>query len=363
MKKINSLSLSLTFAGCFLGAGYLSGNELVQFFSGFGLKGIIGCFLALAGITVFGILILYIADKKKTAQVENIIMPFHSPKLGTAVGVAQAILVFAVAVIMAAGASTLVQESTGINRIIVSAVFCIVLAVVTSLGIGGMATFFSFLVPAIAICTLCVCGYFLFGGGVPQFSVTVPETLENPLLSHWILSAISYLSYSIFASAAIIAPVAEKLKGKHTYIYGTVLGGMIMFIIALSIMLTTACVPESLTRELPMHAVAQKCNPALGAVYAVLLFGGMFGTALTSCVALVNYIKLKAVLSKKYTYILIWITAVLVFVGSLCGFGDLIGTVYPLYGYIGIILLIFIVINFVKIIKQNRNIDFKKYSV
>lgn len=358
MKKINSLSLSLTFAGCFLGAGYLSGNELVQFFAGFGTNGIIGCFLALAGITVFGIMILYVADKKKTAQVEAVIMPFHSSKISTAVGIAQAILVFAVAVIMAAGASTLVQESTGANRIIVSAVFCVVLAAVTSLGIGGMATFFALLVPAIAVCTMCVCVYFLFGSATPQFTVSVPQALENPLLSNWILSAISYLSYSIFASAAIIAPMAEKLKGKRTYIYGTVLGGALLFIIAISIMLTTACVPESLARELPMLAVAQKCNPALGVVYAVLLFGGMFGTALTSCVALVNYIKLKAVLSKKYTYILIWVTAVLVFIGSLCGFGDLIGTVYPLYGYMGIILLVFIVISFVKAKKQKRKVDF-----
>lgn len=353
MKKINSLSLALTFAGCFLGAGYLSGNELVQFFSGFGIKGIIGCFLALTGITVFGILILYISDKKKTAQVEKVIMPFHSPKISTAVGISQAILVFAVAVIMAAGASTLVQESTGINRIIASAFFCIVLAVVTSLGISGVATFFSLLVPAIAVCTMCVCAYFLLGrGGSPQFAETVPDALENPLLSHWILSAVAYLSYSIFASAAIIAPIAEKLKGRRTYIYGTVLGGVLMFIIALSIMLTTACVPDSLSRELPMLAVAQKCNPVLGTVYAVLLFGGMFGTALTSCVALVNYIKLKAVLSKKYTYILIWVISAAVFIGSLCGFGDLIGTVYPLYGYIGIILLVFIVINFVKTVKS-----------
>ena len=84
----------------------------------------------------------------------------------------------------------------------------------------------------------------------------------------------------------------------------------------------------------------------------------MFGTALTSFVALVNYIKLKAVLSKKYTYILIWVTAVLVFIGSLCGFGDLIGTVYPLYGYMGIILLVFIVISFVKAKKQKRKVDF-----
>ena len=36
MKKIGSLKLGLSFAGCFLGAGYVSGQELWQFFGSFG---------------------------------------------------------------------------------------------------------------------------------------------------------------------------------------------------------------------------------------------------------------------------------------------------------------------------------------
>ena len=49
MKKINSLSLCLTFAGCFLGAGYVSGQELWQFFGAYGIGGIAGFIVAIAG--------------------------------------------------------------------------------------------------------------------------------------------------------------------------------------------------------------------------------------------------------------------------------------------------------------------------
>ena len=37
-QKIGTLRLALTFAGCFLGAGYVSGQELWQYFGAFGAR-------------------------------------------------------------------------------------------------------------------------------------------------------------------------------------------------------------------------------------------------------------------------------------------------------------------------------------
>lgn len=48
MKKIGSFNLGLAFAGCFLGAGYVSGQELWQFFGSFGAKGVAGLLVAVA---------------------------------------------------------------------------------------------------------------------------------------------------------------------------------------------------------------------------------------------------------------------------------------------------------------------------
>ena len=42
MKEIKIIPLAFAFAGCFLGAGFVSGQELWQFFGEFGVKGYIG---------------------------------------------------------------------------------------------------------------------------------------------------------------------------------------------------------------------------------------------------------------------------------------------------------------------------------
>ena len=74
---------------------------------------------------------------------------------------------------------------------------------------------------------------------------------------------------------------------------------------------------------------------AAGVVYAVLLFLGMFGTSVSSLVAVLTYAGQKSArLAGHRTALLLVLTAA-AFAGSLFGFGDLIGTVYPVYGYLG----------------------------
>ena len=48
MKKLNVFRLGLLFAGCFLGAGYVSGQELRQYFVVYGAKGYLGLLAAVA---------------------------------------------------------------------------------------------------------------------------------------------------------------------------------------------------------------------------------------------------------------------------------------------------------------------------
>ena len=48
MKQLKPWQLAFTFIGCFLGAGFVSGQELWQFFGSFGSSGLLGALLASA---------------------------------------------------------------------------------------------------------------------------------------------------------------------------------------------------------------------------------------------------------------------------------------------------------------------------
>ena len=63
MKKLNVFRLGLLFAGCFLGAGYVSGQELRQYFVVYGAKGYLGLLVAVAILYIFGVLCLRMAQR------------------------------------------------------------------------------------------------------------------------------------------------------------------------------------------------------------------------------------------------------------------------------------------------------------
>lgn len=58
MNEMKTLPLAFTYVGVFLGAGFVSGPELWQFFGAFGNWGYVGFLLAAVLFTLFGILLV-----------------------------------------------------------------------------------------------------------------------------------------------------------------------------------------------------------------------------------------------------------------------------------------------------------------
>lgn len=353
MKKIGFLTFGFIFAGCFLGAGYLSGNELMQFFGDFGIKGILGLLLSISLIGVFGIMILFIAKRTNTEKFEDIVFPHSSKILASVFGALQAVLVFAVIVIMVAGAAQLVFDAFHVSTAVTAALFCAVIALVSCAGFGGVSKFFSFLVPTIAACAVIAALILVSKNSFP----TIPgdkDLYVNALLGNWFFAAVTYVSYSIFSSVGMIAPLIHRQKNSRTYVYGTVFGTALLIAIALSILVSVFAVQGSENTQIPMFSAIIGISKIFAYFYAVLLFGGMFGTALTSMVSLSNYARLKFNLSKIKTIIAVIIFSTAAYIASLFGFDKLIGTVYPLFGYFGILVLVLILINFLALLFKRK---------
>ena len=103
MKKIGSFNLGLAFAGCFLGAGYVSGQELWQFFGSFGAKGVAGLLLAVALLFFTGIIMILLGRLTRLSEIDKIVVRRDWPLLRGAVTVLELLFLFGVGTIMSAG--------------------------------------------------------------------------------------------------------------------------------------------------------------------------------------------------------------------------------------------------------------------
>lgn len=356
MKKIGIFQLGLTFAGCFLGAGYVSGQELWQFFGSFGAKGYIGLAFAMLLLCAIGALMINLNRETKIAEVDKLVVRRDILALRIAVSALELVFLFGVSTIMAAGVGALLNQLFGIPAWIGCLGLTLLVAVISLSGFQGMVKAFSVSVPILVGVT------FLFGvttlikGGIPE--VPKAPAANNPLMGSWLVAALSFACYNVFGSIAMIAPLGEYTDKKKTASCGVILGTLLLTVIALSVLVSISTEQEFISAELPMLALASSKAAGLGYLYGALLLLAMFGTSLSSLVAFANMLCLK---SEKIKGRSIWLTAVYaigMFCGSLFGFGDLISVIYPLFGYCSSIFIVLMTAHYIKI-RKNKKAEIK----
>ncbi len=350
MKKINFAVLSAVFCGCFLGAGFLSGNELLQFFGNFGYMGVIGCFFAVFLISFFSGAVIKIAKHKKTDNPERILFPTRYHKCSLLFGILQFALTFSITVIMLSGITTLLNQLTGLSRVILGGLFSFLLFIITIKGNIIVSKIFSLIMPIIIIFSLII-GFVLLKKANYQIDFQI-NFAKNPLLKNWLLAALTYVSYSVIYAVAAFSSYGKAVKNDMHIWSGVFLGGALMFLLALCIMCSVFSVSNAKKGELPMFLAAANVNFTTGCIFAVLLVLGMFSAALTAGNSLVNYTNVKFVLNEKYKKIAAAIIFLTTYFCSILNFGNLIGIVYPIFGYFGFVILLLLILNLIHIKKH-----------
>ncbi len=341
--------MGLSFAGCFLGAGYVSGQELWQFFGSFGVLGILGLFVAIALLSAVGVLMLRLNRLTGFDEADKLIAGEGHGALRFAVTLLSLLLLFGIGTIMTAGAGALAGDLFGIPTWTGSLAFAACVAAVSLLGLSGMVSVFSATVPLLAMFSLAFGVVALSRYG---FAPSSASAGNNPLMSSWIVAAISFACYNLFAGIAVVAPLGRHTKGTGSIIGGVALGASVLLLTAGSVLLCVSSAPRFYEAELPMLSFAGSIAPIFGIIYGVLLLLAMFGTAVSASVALTNSLKLKMKLGDKLHKPLILVTALLMFCGSLFGFGDLIGLIYPIFGYCSSVFIVLMTIHYITLRKK-----------
>lgn len=346
MKEIKSLPLAFAYTGCFLGAGFVSGQELWQFFGSFGNWGYLGFLVAAILFVFFGILLLRITQMTGIEDLDQLIVPWDIPWLRKVSGAIAALFLLGVVIIMTAGVGAMLDQLLGLPAWIGDGLFVLLIALIAMAGVSGMVNAFSALVPLLVLATILFAGaaFWKFGTG-DIFHLTNVNT--NPLMPNWLIAALTYVAYNILGAIGIITPLGKLIRRRSTIYAGITLGGFMLIGVAGSVLASLAvCLPAT-EAELPMVALGSSLSPLLGKIYGILLLLGMFCNALASLVGLLFYLEQKKPSLQTHRKLLLAIAALLIWVGSLGGFGQLVGIIFPVFGYISIFFLVGLILRYV----------------
>lgn len=357
-KKWNAGSIGLTFAGSFLGAGYVSGQELWQFFGSFGGGGLLGVLAALALLAVFGLALMYIISRTGIAEMDAVLVPWKRlawlRKLSSAL---QLILLFGVIAIMYAGGGALLEQLFSLPTWLGRTLMAVLVTLVALRGLRGAVGAFSLIVPVIVALTL------IFGGmALARYGVSLPAfgaaEGSNPLMRSAAFGAVTFAFYNFFGSVGILAPLGEAASSKRAARRGVLLGTALLLLIAYSVLLAVMAVPETADAELPMLALAYGLSRPLGYVYGVLLLLCMYGSALSMTVAITTYASARSERVEKRRGWFILALGALGYAASSVGFGDLISVVYPVFGYCSSVFIVCLLVH----AAQTRKKEYKFFE-
>ena len=342
MKQLSAAQLALSYTGVFLGAGFVSGQELWQFFSCFGPVGLLG-FLGTAALFFcvdYSLLRLIMVTGQE--DLARILTPGDRPNLRMIVSVMQGLLLFGVCVIMIAGGSVLLSQPLGIPAWLAGLIFTAAVLLVARFGLQGLVTTFSLVVPVITVCAVLLGIITLFQSGF-QFAPAAGSV--SSLIPNWVVGFFTYAAYNLFGTICVLAPMARHLPDLSTLNRGLWLGNGLLILLAGSIIAALAARPDAGASELPMAMLAGQLHPALEGGYDLLMGMGMFSAALSSCSAVINRISLSCEWVNSRHKLMTTLLLISAWLLSLVGFGNLIGVIYPVFGYAGIPFLVFLVRN------------------
>ncbi len=325
------------FTGSLLGASFVSGQEIMQFFGVFGAYGLMAMPISIALFYMLGCAVMKTARKTGITEFDKIIIRKNIPWLRALFGFTFIFFLFGTVVIMTAGTGALLNQHFGIPTIIGSGIMAILLGIVALWEAKGVLTAFSITVPLMIVVGMTT-GLFSFFQLQAESIISTPLSGSNPLLGNILFSTIAFVSYNMMAAISILVPISPDVEEERT-----IHKGMLQGIIQLSIVFLCILLPMVFFRtmlsdaELPMVALATMIYPILGTIYSFILFIGMFGSAL-SCLFGAAYRIRKYKDYKLRPLIAIMIS--IAFAASLVGFKELIGIVLPIAGYIGFFAMI-----------------------
>ena len=345
-QSISAPKLGLTFTGCFLGAGYVSGRETWQFFGRFGPWGWAGLILAMLILGIFGAMILRLARRTGLSQLSQLVIPWRSPFLRQAVSVFAMVFLMGVVTIMTAGMGALFEQMWGLPPWACSLFFSAAVAGVALAGLGGMVSAFSLMVPVLTAATVCfsIAALFL----LPPSPLPAGQAGGN-----WLASSVTFAAYNIFTTIAILAPLGRDTEKGVVY-RGIPIGSALLAVVAAAIVAALHHCAAATALQLPMLEVVAQLSPIFSCLYALLLLMAMFGTAMSCFLTVVNSLAGYLPPLRRHRVAGTFLAVSLTWCASLLGFGELINLFYPIFGCLSALFLICLAVHFAKVVRAQR---------
>jgi uncharacterized membrane protein YkvI len=341
-ESIGTFRVAATYIGTVVGAGFASGQEVLQFFSFFGAWGAIGLALVTVLFIYFGVVIMDLGRGVSARSHLEVIRHSGGKVLGGIIDAIISFFLFGSLTTMIAGTGALFVQEFHLPGLLGCGLMAILTAITVLTGIRGVINSISIVVPFLIAAVVGTC-VFAMMQTPPDFHATMYPAATSGIITNWFMASILYVSYNTLVSVAVLGPLGVHARNKKTISRGALLGGLGLGVAAFLIYLALSGNLSMLSRvEVPMLYLAGSVSSVLQIAYAVVLAAEIYTTAVGSLYGFAARFTDTKKSPAQGSWIIIIVT-VAAFWASQLGFSNLVRYLYPIAGYGGLLLLAILV--------------------
>ncbi len=333
----NILKVASIYATTIIGAGFASGQEIMQFFTAYKTGGFFGVLLAGILFSVVGSIVLDKVYSQRIRNYEEFIIPMFGWRLGWIVKTAVIVFIFCMFCIMIAGSGNVISHSFGLPieySVLIMGFICMLLIMTNIKGI----VFLSSIVTPLLVTGIILSGLYIIIYN--EYQVSGFNDLLSNITNNWFLSSLLYVSYNSILAIVMMCSMLPYIKTRRTAIAGGVAGGVSLAAAALVInAVITLFYPAAMEKELPVMDILKSFSSTAGSLYSVLLWLAMLTSAVASGYSFADRAGNALKVDKRVVAVLLCGAAVPL---STLGFSRLIALIYPAFGYLGLFMIIVI---------------------
>lgn len=336
-----SFQIGGAFVGLVVGGGFASGQEIMQFFTGFGLYGIVGAIVAAFGFAFLGANIAQLGYELQTTSHKEVVYHIAGRFFGSILDILITFFLFGILVAMFAGAASTFQQMLGIDPYLGS-LFMVVITVFTlMLNVKSIINVIAVATPYLLAIMLVIAIYSILTMDLSFVEQNILAQHQRTAAPNWVMGAILYVSYNIASSVAMLTVIGSAAASRRSAGMGGIVGGVMLGVLILLINVAMFVKIDVVSgTDMPVLEIAKTIHPIVGILMAIALLGMIYNTAVGLFYSfIVRFISPK---DPSYKPAVILIGAI-GFMASFIGFTTLVGKVYSIMGYLGFAIIIAII--------------------
>ncbi len=342
MRRAAVLTAAATYIGTVVGAGFASGQEVLQFFGLLGPRGLPAAILAALGFAFFGYVIMEVGREVK-AESHLPVLRYTTGRFAPVFDLIITFFLFGALSAMIAGAGSVLNQEYGAPWAVGAGLLALITVVTVLFGLKGVVASISAIVPFLLGSVLFVSLAVLRARGP---ALGAPPPSFEPAVASWPLAGVTYISYNMVMSVPVLASLGGSLRNRKEAGQGALLGaaglGLSLLLVYLSLV---SSFPDVAGYEVPMAYLASSVHRFGGPLYTAVFLAEVYTTAVA------NLYGFSARLSREGSLRFAAITTVAgaaAFGAASAGFSTLVRIVYPVVGWAGLAFLAALLMNFLK---------------